>query len=176
MNWIKFNVTVAEAEKMLKTQYYAYGHDQTGTPHVACDDYSLPETISRHIDIITPTVHFDRKIKPHSAAIANVDKIRAERDAKGDLPSQVGGLGWQKAQDNPRTRLPTSDPRVEIETAGTTGAIDLSSCASQITPTCLRALYGFSENGNGTSPGNSFGIVEYTPQVRTSVGLWSFIY
>lgn len=61
LGWLKFDATVAEAENLLKTEYHLYKHS-TGKPHVACSSYRIPEHISRHVDFITPTVHFDAKV------------------------------------------------------------------------------------------------------------------
>jgi Pro-kumamolisin, activation domain len=54
------NVTVEEAESLLRTQYHVYTNVQTGKDHLACDDYSVPLHIKEHIDFITPTIHFGR--------------------------------------------------------------------------------------------------------------------
>jgi tripeptidyl-peptidase-1 len=59
-NWFKVNVTVEEAESLLKTQYHVYTNVQTGKDHLACDEYSVPIHIKEHIDFITPTIHFGR--------------------------------------------------------------------------------------------------------------------
>jgi tripeptidyl-peptidase-1 len=59
-NWFKVNVTVEEAESLLKTQYHVYTNVQTGKDHLACDEYSVPIHIKEHIDFIIPTIHFGR--------------------------------------------------------------------------------------------------------------------
>lgn len=62
--WIVANVTVKEAESLLKTEYSIYEHGETGTKHVACGKgYYLPQHISEHVDFVTPTIHFDVKVK-----------------------------------------------------------------------------------------------------------------
>lgn len=63
-NWLEANLTIAEAEELLKTEYYVYGHEPSGTEHIACGSaYHLPEHVSKHVDLITPTLHFDVKVK-----------------------------------------------------------------------------------------------------------------
>ena len=62
MGWLNFDLTVAEAEKLLRTDYYIHEHGDSKTVQVAFDDYSVPETIREHVDFITPTLHFDAKI------------------------------------------------------------------------------------------------------------------
>lgn len=57
-NWIEFDATVEEAERLLKTEYFAYKH-QSGGHRYACDHYSLPQDIREHVDFIMPTVQLD---------------------------------------------------------------------------------------------------------------------
>ncbi|KAE8454178.1 hypothetical protein EG329_005103 [Mollisiaceae sp. DMI_Dod_QoI] len=136
LSWIRFNVTVDEAESLLKTEYGIYTNNKNGNEHLACEDYSVPAHIQEHIDFITPTVHFD----------ATVKKERKRRDLQSrslnirPLPQVV----------------PSPDTAVQPQVV-----FNLTNCNTYITPDCLRALYNFT---NGTLSGSSYGIVEYTPQ------------
>ena len=47
--WLHFNATVAEAEELLHAEYHVYEHDESGTPHVACKSYKVPEAVRHHI-------------------------------------------------------------------------------------------------------------------------------
>ena len=47
--WLHFNATVAEAEELLHTEYHVYEHEESGTPHVACKSYKVPEAVRHHI-------------------------------------------------------------------------------------------------------------------------------
>lgn len=60
LGWLQFNCTVTEAQNLLKTEYYKFKHT-SGAPHVGCTAYHIPENVKKHIDFITPTVHFDIK-------------------------------------------------------------------------------------------------------------------
>jgi tripeptidyl-peptidase-1 len=122
LSWIRFNVTVEEAEDLLKTEYSIYTNTKTGQEHLACEDYSVPAHIREHIDFITPTIHFD----------ATVKKEKKRRD-----------LNTRAMKVKPSTDLkPGSDvaPQPEIK-------YTLANCYEYITPDCLRALYNFT---NGT--------------------------
>ena len=58
--WIEANVSIAEAEQLLKTEYHVYNHALTDTKHIGCaSGYHVPGHVSKHIELITPTVHFD---------------------------------------------------------------------------------------------------------------------
>jgi tripeptidyl-peptidase-1 len=76
LGWLNFNATVSEAENVLNTKYYVYEHKETGQPHIACDQYSVPTALQDTIDFITPTLHFDMKLEPR-----NVNELSA-RDTK----------------------------------------------------------------------------------------------
>ena len=68
--WLMLNATIEEAEHLLDTEYYVYEHAD-GTTHVACKDgYRLPEHVSKHVDLVTPTLHFTVKPRP-SAQVGN---------------------------------------------------------------------------------------------------------
>lgn len=82
--WIEANVSIAEAERLLKTEYHVYTHASTDTEYIACGDgYHVPEHVAQHIDLVTPTLHFDVKLKRGGS-----DKLekRIESGARPGLP------------------------------------------------------------------------------------------
>jgi tripeptidyl-peptidase-1 len=130
------SATVAEAERLLSAQYNIYDHP-SGASHVACEEYHVPAHVSKHIDLITPSVHFDRRL--------------VGRDAPGKPKATgIGAPGFG-------TVVP--------KTVGTIKNLvdELKNCDTHITPICLRALYGLVYEPLAASK-NSYGIVEYTPQ------------
>ncbi|KAK1094542.1 hypothetical protein LTR48_000091 [Friedmanniomyces endolithicus] len=66
-NWIEFTATVDETERLLKTQYHVYQQKDTHGYRIACDDYSLPQSVRGYVDFIMPTVQLDG-LKPVSQA------------------------------------------------------------------------------------------------------------
>lgn len=144
-NWYHFEASIAEVERLLQTKYHVYTH-LSGQNHIACEEYSVPQDVSRHIDLIMPTVHFDTKIVS-----------TPEGNQKRDIPPNL-------QPGNPSSGfLPKKGKTIKGPGASPNAAqpFDLSTCNTQITPDCLRALYGFP---NGTLAKSSYGIVEYTPQ------------
>lgn len=58
--YLEATITVAEAETLLQTTYYVYERGHSGVKHIGCgNDYYLPAHVAKHIDFITPTLHFD---------------------------------------------------------------------------------------------------------------------
>ncbi|CAA7270109.1 unnamed protein product [Cyclocybe aegerita] len=132
--WIQLNATVEEAERLLKTQYNVYTH-QDGEQHIASNSYYLPKHVSLHVEIVTPSIHFDSVLRKRGGSSVPAKKI--------GLP----GVG------------------ITPKTTGTIKSLwdELKNCDQFITPICLRVLYGLVYEPLAASK-NSFGIVEYTPQ------------
>ncbi|EGO00779.1 hypothetical protein SERLA73DRAFT_159455 [Serpula lacrymans var. lacrymans S7.3] len=147
-SWIEVDATVEEAESLLRTEYNIYGHE-SGSEHVACESYHLPAHLIPHIDIVTPTVHFDAKLARRANAPPAV--VNGKKPGMGNAPKTTGVV----------TNL----------LAGTDG------CDQQITPACLQALYGLNYTPVSTSS-NSIGIVEYTPQafVQSDINMFASSY
>ncbi len=155
MGWLTFDATVAEAESLLKTEFYLHKHT-SGKPHVGCDDYSIPESVQPHVDFITPTVHFDTKI-PQSRHVERRDiplDKRASAVAAAGVPVQSKAA--VKKITNPNGGfLPKKGTNINIK-----GIIaELENCNQFIVPDCLRALYLFPPNVAANSK-NSFGYVD----------------
>lgn len=160
-SWLTFNATVREVEQMLKTKYHVYKNEHSkGGRHIACDKYHVPEHLVEHIDIITPTVHFDQLIgyerhgnrqQMPDETVAELKK-RSDQLKKRDRPSTAGIIGSPDDGSNPKQGH-------VIENA----MMDLSQCDSMITPECLQALYDM-PRGRLAAKSNTLGIVEYTPQ------------
>lgn len=115
----------------------------TGAKHIACQSYHLPEHVIPHVDFVTPTIHFDARIQ--------------KRDKYSRVPIGQPGQG-----STPKTTGQIEDILNQIE-----------DCDKQITPICLRALYGlWYQPVSGSN--NSYGIVEYTPQAYVQSDLDMF--
>lgn len=156
LGWLFFDATVDEAQRLLKTEYYRYQHS-SGHPLVGCTEYHVPEQVSSDIDFITPTVVFDVK------RTQSRDKY-ARRIKRTKLKSAIG------TPINPKVALKIGAPdSASLPKPGpvvnhSAVAEKVETCGSYITPTCLRELYRF-PLGTTANPQNSYGLVEYTPQV-----------
>ncbi len=152
-NWLNLNASIAEVESLLKTEYKIYEHS-TGQKHIACDDYSVPEEISQHIDLIMPTIHFDTKI------VGDPKQRKIKRDG-AFRPGDSTNNGFLPKK-GPTIKGPGAEPDAAPE------AFTLATCNTDITPDCLRALYNFP---NGTLAKSSYAVVEYTPQAYLQADL-----
>ena len=60
-NWIKVSTTVGHAESLFDTTYNVYESAEEDVELVACEAYSAPADVRRHIDLVTPTIQFDTR-------------------------------------------------------------------------------------------------------------------
>lgn len=105
----------------------------------ACDQYSVPHHIQPHVELVTPTLHFDAKIEPIRAPIR-------KRDGNQPVEGTSRNLGQPGAGNSPVTTGKISKILNELE-----------NCDSQITLDCLRTLYSVVYKPVATKK-NSFGI------------------
>ncbi|KAI5480340.1 hypothetical protein MNV49_000915 [Pseudohyphozyma bogoriensis] len=68
--WVMADVSVEEAERLLKAKYHQYQHS-SGFSRYACDSYTVPGHVRQHVELITPTIHFDH---PHVRPTSNFDE------------------------------------------------------------------------------------------------------
>lgn len=137
------------------------------TGNLACKEYHLPAHVAPHVDLVTPTLHFNAIIARSS------DPALTKRSTHVGLGSPGQGF-------------------VGPQTTGQISTLfnELADCDKQITPICLRALYGLIYEPLAASK-NSYGIgtfpefcylylalmtasVEYTPQAYRPADLDMF--
>jgi tripeptidyl-peptidase-1 len=158
-NWLSFNATVGEVEQLLKTQYHIYTHDKFGHTHFACEKYHLPEHLVDHVDIVTPTIHFDRKVG-HDRT--NNRKALSEME-QTDLKKRGLAEGQAAAPEHGILGKPSSGTGPKQGAIIQNALMDLQQCDRMIIPRCLQALYN-TPPGTLSARNNTMGIVEYTPQ------------
>ncbi|OIW31229.1 Pro-kumamolisin [Coniochaeta ligniaria NRRL 30616] len=155
--WISLNATVAEVERLLKTQYHVYKHDTLGHHHVACDKYHVPDHLVDHIDLITPTVHFDQRLGHDRTN----KKVPLSEDQDNELRKRM--LQRRQIPEHGILGSPNSGFGPKQGATITNALVSLAECDQMITPACLRALYA-TPPGTLAASNNTLGIVEYTPQ------------
>jgi tripeptidyl-peptidase-1 len=149
-NWLSFEATASEAESLLHTKYHLYQHE-SGAEHIACEDYSIPSYLTEHIDIVTPTIHFDKKVGS------------PRRTQHHDLPKPMIELNKRSLERRGLLGSPNdfSNPKQGVEVIN--ALVSLDNCDQMVTPACLQALYS-APVATTALKNNTLGIVEYTPQ------------
>ena len=164
MNWMHLDATVAEVERLLQTKYKFYKHTETGQMQIACQEYSIPEYLQKHVDFVTPTVHFDaRAVK--SEQNSRVKKRQPSQESKEVGAARSIGMPGSGSLAKPGRIMDKSGLVLQKTT--------MDICSVLITPDCLRMLYDFKPNDD-PAPNNSYAIVEYTPQALVQADLDQF--
>ncbi|KAI0766668.1 subtilisin-like protein [Trametes elegans] len=145
-DWVTLRVSVAQAERMLGTKYQVFRHGMTGEYVVRTMNYSLPEVLLPHVDVVAPTTYFGtvRAMKSTSFLQPN---IKVPSDAA--VAKQLADLA-----------SPATIP---------------ASCNTVITPDCLHALYNTTGYVPTATDKNSLGIAGYLEQYANRADLQLFL-
>jgi tripeptidyl-peptidase-1 len=126
------NVTIHEAERLLKTEYKIYEDRETQKRALGCDEYSVPTELRRHIDFITPAIQAVSvtKTKRATSSSAGIRHIGdSHRMRFKNVTTQISS--W---------KLPTAG--LHARDSGISSlAWDISVCDSYVTRACIQALY-----------------------------------
>jgi tripeptidyl-peptidase-1 len=139
--WIQFDASVAEAERILATSYHVYEHDDSGIRNIACHEYHVPRKIQHHIDYITPGI----KLLSAGYDERQMEMARRRRRRK------------RQSYENDIAHIETDDAD-DIAMLRNPGA-----CSSSVTPSCIRAQYQL-PNGTRAARGNELGIFQSLSQ------------
>lgn len=137
--WLAVDLPVRHAEHLFKTKYYLHEHDAKDLAAVGCDEYSVPDHLSEAIDYIRPGIKLSAPVARRTAA------TKTKRSAAGK-PYNGG----------PR-RMPAHHWPMPPAASGLPA--DVQNCGVNITPPCLRALYGIPP-GKYATPGLELGLFE----------------
>lgn len=74
--WVNFATTVATANRLLNTQFNYY--DSEGITKLRTTQYSVPDELTQHIDLVTPTTFFG-KPKAQAPTVVGRDRVEAHR-------------------------------------------------------------------------------------------------
>lgn len=160
MNWLSFMATVSEAEQIFKTEYFIFEHTTSGQPQIACHEYHLPQHVARMVDFVTPTIHFDAKVKPEGfrRRLRSPQPLRKREFSTPDAMEQleIARPGTAATIGSEQGTLPKQGST--LAQSELLDAEQLENCDQQITPNCLRALYGFGP-GKSAQLQNTLGYV-----------------
>lgn len=121
--WLAADVPAEHAERLFRAQLHEYEHTETGAVRIGCDSYHLPGHLRKHIDYVTPGVKLSAPLQKRSLK-------RGERLGARPYPGRT--QNWSPLPHQPWHIPP---PAYNL-------SADLSACGVNITPPCLRALYG----------------------------------
>ncbi|CAI7645716.1 unnamed protein product [Penicillium manginii] len=136
--WIAFDAYAHEAERLFVTEFYEHKHTASQSTKIGCDEYHVPGHIQGHIDYITPGVKLTPVLKKHKKV------KRASHLAHSD--PILEGVSFEEA-------------KYSIPAKALSLSADLQGCGYNMTPTCIKALYGIPD-ATKASKKNSLGLYE----------------
>ncbi|KAF4222919.1 hypothetical protein CNMCM6457_001042 [Aspergillus fumigatiaffinis] len=114
-NWVTFTVPVSQAERMLRTRFYAFQHVQTNTVQFRTLEYSVPDGVHRYIQMIQPTTRFGQPVRHErqplfQGTVASLEELAADCSATitPNCLRELYGIYDTRAEPDPRNRLGVS--------------------------------------------------------------------
>ncbi|QKX54516.1 uncharacterized protein TRUGW13939_01603 [Talaromyces rugulosus] len=136
--WMAVDMPAKNAESLLGTEFYEFD-GVNGDIRIGCDEYYLPEHVSSHVDYIKPGVKL-------SAPLKKVQSIE-KRGKTSTIPRR------------PPHIMPTEKPIWRPPPAAQGLHPDLQGCSVNITPACIKELYGI-PLATHIQPENAMGLFE----------------
>lgn len=136
--WIHADVTIAEAEELLKTQYQVYQH-RNGRIVARTDSYHVASHVVEHIDIITPTIDFDPALtqhKPDSQAMKRAARNFLRTDTAQQAKTKI--VPYHQHKIGPKL-VPVDVPAWDTDVSNFNFTV--ANCPKYLTIECVRKLY-----------------------------------
>ena len=133
-DWITIRTTVDRASRLLDAKFAWYQYERRGSPKLRTLSYSVPDDLTRHVDLIQPTTRFGQ-LAPEKSTIFDMKYL--------DGPQ----LASVKASHTPQ--------------AAADGA---ASCDREVTPACLRRLYNINYTVPAGQTGNLVAFASFLEQ------------
>ena len=154
---VNFSTTVRLANSLLNTAFNYY--ENAGIQKLRTTEYSVPEDLQVHIDLITPTTYFGKTVPQIPLPKVPAPKTPApkmDHRARDLYIRHFSGIHYSNGTMNSTTNSTT----VGTSNSTTNDTID-AGCATLITPTCLKELYN----------------INYTPDPKSGskIGFGSFL-
>lgn len=145
-SWLTIPVTVEQASRMMNATYNIYQHDTTAEYIVRTMSYSLPSVLHGHVGVVTPTTYFSTMRSMRSTSFLQPHIKPLDNDIE--------------------TASKLTDPH-SLATVP-------SSCATTITPACLRALYNTTSYVPQATNVNKLGVAGYLGEFANDADLQTF--
>ena len=175
---IVLSTTVCTANTLLSTTFNYYEND--GVQKLRTTGYSVPDDLQTHIDLITPTTYFGKTVPQMSIPKLDhrVRKLvpRYLQDFNGTSNSTI------PSPTNSTTSPPTGSTTPRPTGTGTTTSVPTTStstlkvdasCATLITPKCLKEIYNIQYTPDPDS-GSKIGFGSFLNQSARTVDLSLF--
>lgn len=156
--WLAFDGTAKEAEDLFRAEYYEHEHPASDRIRVGCDRYHLPAHLVEHVDYVTP-----------GAKLVPVKRVERTKRSRAPLRRSISA-----APAGPHAAPVRRHERVAIHSRpNITAPGELANCGFNMTPTCIRAMYGIPRAPQDPHPTNALGLYEQGDYfAKTDIDLW----
>lgn len=146
-DWLTLSVPVHTANRLLDCHYSVYEHRDEKAKVVRTPDWSLPEYLHEHIDLIEPTNSFIRPMKREARSTAKFQHLVPD-----DYPDLPKILAAQQVGPNETSVAALCQTKL-------------------VTPNCLRALYGTINYTQKATGQNRMALANYLGEVNLKTDL-----
>lgn len=111
-DWLSIQVPVSKANEMLGADFSVFTHEESGTQSIRTLQYSIPEDLVGHLQLVHPTTTFTRPVSPKlplNAKKASNSPKQKRQSACGD---DVDPACLQELYGLPTTAATNADPLV----------------------------------------------------------------
>ncbi|KAH9959841.1 tripeptidyl peptidase A [Russula dissimulans] len=143
-DWVTMRVPVAQAEKMLETEFRLWKHVRDGDVLVRTTEYSLPVRLAQHVELIQPTTSFLR--------------IKRQRTNFHFSPA-------------PEISSISADEKITVPGSAVTVH---ASCNKTITVSCLKQLYNIADYVPRATHKNAIALTGYLDEFANYADLQRF--
>ncbi|KAG9733026.1 subtilisin-like protein, partial [Aureobasidium melanogenum] len=77
-DWIDFAADIETADRMMNASFTKYREDTGRGIIIRTQQYSLPDEVARHVDMVEPTTQFSREVRPRKPGSVHSDQASQE--------------------------------------------------------------------------------------------------
>ena len=111
-DWLAIQVPVSKANEMLSADFSVFTHDESGTQSIRTLQYSIPEDLVGHLQLVHPTTTFVQPVSPKLPLNAKKAAVSSKRKRQSACADYVDPACLQELYGIPTTAASNDDPIV----------------------------------------------------------------
>ncbi|EPS94287.1 hypothetical protein FOMPIDRAFT_1134693 [Fomitopsis schrenkii] len=111
-DWLAIQVPVSKANEMLSADFSVFAHAQSGTQSIRTLQYSIPEDLVGHLQLVHPTTTFAQATSPKLPLNAKKAAISPKQKRQSACSDYVDPACLQELYGIPTTAVSNNDPLV----------------------------------------------------------------
>ena len=111
-DWLAIQLPVSKANEMLDADFSVFTHDESGARSIRALQYSIPEDLVGHLQLVHPTITFTPPVSPKLPLRAELADISAREKRQSACSNFVDPACLQQLYGIPTTKAANTDPLV----------------------------------------------------------------